>query len=118
MYERTVIPVRKSGSSAACKTREKVLGAREYPKGRTLNWYALPWKKNLRYLRCWGWIPTWKYASFKSMLVSQSPCVMLPRSTALVSMRNCFLDTVGLRPLRSRMGRKPSGFLCTRKYLE
>ena len=42
MYERTVIPVRKSGSRAACRTRENVLGAREYPKGRTLNWYAVP----------------------------------------------------------------------------
>ena len=35
----------------------------------------------------------------------ESLCVMLPRRTALVSMRDCLLDTVGLRPL-SRKGLK------------
>ena len=54
MSERTTIPARKSGSRAAWRIRVKVLGAREYLSGRILNWYAVPWKGNLRYLRWWG----------------------------------------------------------------
>src|SRR4029434_4199541 len=48
------------------------LGARDRPNGSALNWYAIPPNANLRYLRCLWWIETWKYASFKSIVINQS----------------------------------------------
>ncbi len=66
------MPCSLNGASTASTTFVNVRGESARPKGRTRYWYALPPKANLRNFLWHGWMDTWKYASFRS-IVKTSP---------------------------------------------
>src|SRR4029434_7519693 len=65
-------PRSRNRAMAASMHFVNTLGARAKPNRSALNWYAIPPNANLRYLRYLWWIETWKYASFKSIVINQS----------------------------------------------
>src|SRR4029434_4974545 len=82
-------PRRPNGAMAASTHFVNTLGARARPNGSALNWYAIPPNANLRYLRCLWWIGTWKYASFKSIVINQSFGLINCTSLRGVNILNC-----------------------------
>src|SRR4029434_4396153 len=94
------------------------LGARAKPNGSALNWYAIPPNANLRYLRCLWWIGTWKYASFKSIVINQSFGLMNCTRRRGVSILNRSGMSALFNTRRSNIGRYFPAFFVFRKYLQ
>ena len=109
------IPLRRNGSRAASTHLEKVRGASAYPNGRRVYSYFFPSKAKRRNLLCFGLIGTWKYASFRSMLIPKSFRCTQVSKRFIVSIRKGRLATLSLSTLRSRIGLIPPFFLGTKK---
>src|SRR4029434_8072659 len=94
-----------NGAMAAFTHFVNTLGAKARPNGSALNWYAIPLNANLRYLRCLWWIGTWKYASFKSIVINQSFGLINGTSRRGVSILNRSGMSALFNTRRSNIGR-------------
>ena len=89
----------------------KTKSAVEIPNGSARNWYIVPSRENLRYLRDAGWIGIWRYASIKSLETAQAPGGIALRMEAAVSIWKWSTFIILLSDDRSIMRRKTAGFL-------
>ena len=95
--------------------QQNSLGAGDSPKGRTLNWKTLPPTTILKYFRKSGCTGMWKYASFRSMDVTQSPGDNAFRRDLVISSLNFSFLIKRFRGFRFVTGLRPPTFLAPKR---
>lgn len=83
-------------------------------KERTLCWYALPLKANLRKFLCSGRMLMWKYVSFWSTVTNQSLDWTGDTMSLSTNILSLYVLRVQYRKCRSKVGVNPLPFLRTR----